>query len=85
MLVGGKGKKRKFDGKNQENAPPVAQSLPEPNLPGDGGEVRHDAGVILHQNLAVHDAPGGGAVPVLCVNCVINKSIRHFIFDFYLD
>ena len=47
------------------NDPPVAQSLPEPDLPGDGGEVRHDAGVVLHQDLAVHDAPGGGAVPVL--------------------
>ena len=46
---------------------PVAQRLPEPDLPGDGGEVRHDAGVVLHQDLAVHDAPGGGAVPVLCI------------------
>ena len=51
---------------------PVAQRLPEPDLPGDGGEVRHDAGVVLHQDLAVHDAPGGGAVPVLGI---INKDI----------
>ena len=51
---------------------PVTQRLPEPYLPGDGGEVCHDAGVVLHQDLAVHDAPGGGAVPVLCV---INKDI----------
>ena len=46
---------------------PVAQRLSEPNLPGDGGEVRHDAGVILHQNLAVHDAPGGGAAAMLYI------------------
>ena len=45
--------------------PPVTQSLSEPDLPGDGGEVCHEAGVVLHQDLAVHDAPGGRAVPVL--------------------
>ena len=51
---------------------PVTQRLPEPDLPGDGGEVRHDASVVLHQDLAVHNTPWGGTVPVLFV---INKDI----------
>ena len=61
---------------------PIAQRLSEPNLPGDGGEVCHHAGVILHQDLAVHDAPGGGTVPVLYV---INERAYNKLLDFYLD
>lgn len=49
------------------NASLVAQRLPEPYLPGDRGEVCQGAGVILHQDLAVHDAAWGGAMAVLDV------------------
>ena len=49
------------------NASLVAQCLPEPYLPGDRGEVCQGAGVILHQDLAVHDATRGGAMAVLDV------------------
>ena len=49
------------------NASLVAQCLPEPYLPADRGEVCQGAGVILHQDLAVHDATRGGAMAVLDV------------------
>ena len=48
-------------------------------MPGDGGEVRHDAGVVLHHDLAVHDAPRGGAVPVLRAMDEINYELLELL------
>ena len=46
-------------------AAPVAERVPEPDLPGDRGEVLQLAARLLHHHAAVLHARRRGAVPVL--------------------